>query len=263
MPKQKINTHHDSHGIYFEAAPVQWNWFSTSPGADVAEVSAFILELLEWNCWCLGMSRACWRQDTLGVAAHVMPQDAYMRLAQGLFGFLNDWMMSLLADDAVPAYNMYGLFRLADDLASIQALADVTPPTGLAVHTTHTIHMLMTSGLSQSVYHDITRCSSTCGSDCSPAADCMFLLSQQLKLLRHCQMQYNSSIGHNDAASDWHFVQTDGVCCANIKKYGACSSATLHICQIWTTVRVLHADQDGRGGADLYIAGDRQAGGGA
>ena len=62
-----------------------------------------------------------------------MPQDAYMRLAHGVFGFLNDWMMSLLSDDVVPAYNMYGLFRLADDLASIQALADATQPAGLSV----------------------------------------------------------------------------------------------------------------------------------
>lgn len=92
------------------------------------------------------MSCACWEQDTLGVAAGKMPQDAYMRLAQGLFGFLNDWMMSLLADDAVPAYNMYGLFRLADDLASIQALADATQPAGLTVHS-DAIHMLMTSDL--------------------------------------------------------------------------------------------------------------------
>ena len=77
-----------------------------------------------------------------------MPQDAYTRLAQGLFSFLNDWMMSLLADDAVPAYNMYGLFRLADDLASIQALADATQPAGLAVNI-YSIHMIMTSDLPQ------------------------------------------------------------------------------------------------------------------
>lgn len=74
-------------------------------------------------------------QDTLAVAARMMPQDAYVRLAQGVFSFLNDWMMSLLTDDAVPAYNMYGLFRLADDLASIQALADATQPPALAVRT--------------------------------------------------------------------------------------------------------------------------------
>lgn len=67
------------------------------------------------------------------MAAGRMPQDAYMRLAHGVFGFLNDWMMSLLSDDVVPAYNMYGLFRLADDLASIQALADATQPAGLSV----------------------------------------------------------------------------------------------------------------------------------
>ena len=79
--------------------------------------------------------RLCCVQDTLAVAAGRMPQDAYVRLAQGVFSFLNDWMMSLLADDAVPAYNMYGLFRLADDLASIQALADATQPPALAVHT--------------------------------------------------------------------------------------------------------------------------------
>lgn len=79
-----------------------------------------------------------------------MPQDAYARLAQGLFSFLNDWMMSLLADNAVPAYNMYGLFRLADDLASIQALADATQPAGLTVNV-HSIHMIATSDLPRSV----------------------------------------------------------------------------------------------------------------
>ena len=72
-------------------------------------------------------------QDTLALASRMMPLEAYNRLAQGAFGFLNDWMMNLLADDAVPAYNMYGLFRLADDLASIQALADASQPAGLGV----------------------------------------------------------------------------------------------------------------------------------
>lgn len=84
------------------------------------------------------------------MAARIMPQDAYARLAQGLFSFLNDWMMSLLADNAVPAYNMYGLFRLADDLASIQALADATQPAGLTVNV-HSIHMIATSDLPRSV----------------------------------------------------------------------------------------------------------------
>ena len=72
-------------------------------------------------------------QDTLAVAARMMPHDAYNRLTQGVFGFLNEWMMNLLADDTVPAFNMYGLFRLADDLASIRALADASQPEGLAV----------------------------------------------------------------------------------------------------------------------------------
>ena len=63
----------------------------------------------------------------------MLPLDAYNRLAHGTFGFLNEWMMNLVTDDAVPAFNMYGLFRLADDLASIQALADASQPAGLAV----------------------------------------------------------------------------------------------------------------------------------
>jgi len=74
-------------------------------------------------------------QDTLALASRMLPLDAYNRLAHGTFGFLNEWMMNLLTDDAVPAFNMYGLFRLADDLASIQALADASQPAGLAVGT--------------------------------------------------------------------------------------------------------------------------------
>lgn len=74
-------------------------------------------------------------QDTLALALRMLPLDAYNRLAHGTFGFLNEWMMNLVTDDAVPAFNMYGLFRLADDLASIQALADALQPAGLAVGT--------------------------------------------------------------------------------------------------------------------------------
>jgi len=74
-------------------------------------------------------------QDTLALASRMLPLDAYNRLAHGTFGFLNEWMMNLVTDDAVPAFNMYGLFRLADDLASIQALADASQPAGLAVGT--------------------------------------------------------------------------------------------------------------------------------
>lgn len=61
------------------------------------------------------------------------PQDSHNRVTQALFAFINTWLVGLLADDAVPAFNMYGLFRLADDLASIQALADTLDPAGLAV----------------------------------------------------------------------------------------------------------------------------------
>ena len=67
------------------------------------------------------------------MANGMLPPNAYNRFAQGMFGFLNSWMMNLLTDEAVPAFNMYGLFRLADDLASIQALADVSQPAGLGV----------------------------------------------------------------------------------------------------------------------------------
>ena len=75
----------------------------------------------------------CDGQGTLGVASGMLPPGAYNRFAQGVFGFLNDWMLKLLTDEAVPAFNMYGLFRLADDLASIQALADSAQPVGLGV----------------------------------------------------------------------------------------------------------------------------------
>ena len=72
-------------------------------------------------------------QDTLGMQQHILPQESHNRVSQGLFAFINGWMVGLLADGAVPAFNMYSLFRLADDLASIQALADALQPTGLVV----------------------------------------------------------------------------------------------------------------------------------
>lgn len=67
----------------------------------------------------------------------LMPHDSHNRVAHAWFSFINSWMVGLLADDAVPAFNMYGLFRLADDLASIQGLADTVEPSGLAVSQTH------------------------------------------------------------------------------------------------------------------------------
>ena len=53
-----------------------------------------------------------------------MPGEAYEHVARAIFGYMGDALMALLAEDAITAYNMYALFRLSDDIASIQTLAD-------------------------------------------------------------------------------------------------------------------------------------------
>ncbi|KAA6419827.1 MAG: putative exocyst complex component 6-like [Trebouxia sp. A1-2] len=97
------------------------NWLPDQPPRTALGHSAYIQDVLPFL------------KDTLALASRMLPLDAYNRLAHGTFGFLNEWMMNLVTGDAVPAFNMYGLFRLADDLASIQALADASQPAALAV----------------------------------------------------------------------------------------------------------------------------------
>ena len=54
----------------------------------------------------------------------MMPGEAYEHAARAIFSYMGDALMALLAEDAITAYNMYALFRLSDDIASIQTLAD-------------------------------------------------------------------------------------------------------------------------------------------
>ena len=54
----------------------------------------------------------------------MMPGEAYEHVARAIFSYMGDALMALLAEDAITAYNMYALFRLSDDITSIQTLAD-------------------------------------------------------------------------------------------------------------------------------------------
>ncbi len=63
-------------------------------------------------------------QEALTLGGSMMPGEAYEHVARAIFGYMGDALMALLAEDAITAYNMYALFRLSDDIASIQTLAD-------------------------------------------------------------------------------------------------------------------------------------------
>ena len=54
----------------------------------------------------------------------MLPRGAYVAVARAVMVYLGDAVMDLLTDEAVPAYNMYALFRLAQDVARLRGFAD-------------------------------------------------------------------------------------------------------------------------------------------
>ena len=65
----------------------------------------------------------------------MLPGDAYQAIARAAVAYLGDAIMQLLAQDGVPAYNMYSLFRTYDDVTRLVAFADGANVTHLAVRT--------------------------------------------------------------------------------------------------------------------------------
>ena len=54
----------------------------------------------------------------------MLPPGAYAAVARAVMVNLGDAVMDLLTDEAIPAYNMYALFRLAQDVARLRGFVD-------------------------------------------------------------------------------------------------------------------------------------------
>ena len=62
-----------------------------------------------------------------------MPHGAASNLASATFADVGHALVALLHDESVPAFNLYAIFRLHDDVAALAQLADSLPVAGLAV----------------------------------------------------------------------------------------------------------------------------------
>ena len=54
----------------------------------------------------------------------MLPPGAYAAVARAVMVYLGDAVMDLLTDEAIPAYNMYALFRLSQDVARLRGFVD-------------------------------------------------------------------------------------------------------------------------------------------
>lgn len=78
-------------------------------------------------------------QEVFSRAAAAMPPEVVSNMAAAAFRFVGDALIALLCHEAVPAFNLYAIFRLHDDVAALAQLADSLPAPHLAVrlHWTH------------------------------------------------------------------------------------------------------------------------------
>ncbi|KAK9807943.1 hypothetical protein WJX73_005699 [Symbiochloris irregularis] len=66
-------------------------------------------------------------QESLRVVAASAPPSVASGFALGMFAFCSQTIIALLAGDAVPAFNLFAIFRLNDDVAVLTQLADSLP----------------------------------------------------------------------------------------------------------------------------------------
>jgi hypothetical protein len=71
------------------------------------------------------------------MGAGILPCGAYTSVLRALFAYIGDEMIALLAEEAIPAFNMYAIFRLHDDLMAISQFADSCAVPDLAVRGTN------------------------------------------------------------------------------------------------------------------------------
>ncbi|BDA50846.1 Exocyst complex component 6B [Coccomyxa sp. Obi] len=87
-------------------------WLPELPPKAAAGASPYINEILDFLT------------DSLNLGARMLPREPYCAVARAAITFLGDAIMDLLAEDAIPAYNMYALQQLSKDVAKLKAFAE-------------------------------------------------------------------------------------------------------------------------------------------
>lgn len=95
-------------------------WLPDQPPRNAAAHSAYIAELLAYL------------KEVFSRAAAAMPPEVVSNMAAAAFRFVGDALIALLCHEAVPAFNLYAIFRLHDDVAALAQLADSLPAPHLA-----------------------------------------------------------------------------------------------------------------------------------
>ncbi|KAK9819680.1 hypothetical protein WJX72_001042 [[Myrmecia] bisecta] len=90
----------------------QLNWLPDQPPRTGTGHTPYIQDMLQFL------------QEALAMGKAMLPAEPYEHVARATFNYIGDAIMNLLAEDLVPAYNMFAMFRLHADLADMAAFAD-------------------------------------------------------------------------------------------------------------------------------------------
>eukprot|EP00884_Botryococcus_braunii_P001705 jgi/Botrbrau1/11535/Bobra.0393s0014.1 len=96
------------------------SWLPDQPPRTASAHSAYVTSLLAYL------------KESLLMGAGILPCGAYTSVLRALFIYLGDEMMALLEEDAVPAFNIYAIFRFHDDLMAICQFAETCAVPDLA-----------------------------------------------------------------------------------------------------------------------------------
>ena len=72
-------------------------------------------------------------QNAFSTGARMMPTESYHTVARAVITFIGDAVLDLLLDASIPAYNLYGLYRLQSDVLKLKAFAEASGIPHMAV----------------------------------------------------------------------------------------------------------------------------------
>jgi hypothetical protein len=65
-------------------------------------------------------------QNAFSTGARMMPTESYHTVVRAVITFIGDAVLDLLLDASIPAYNLYGLYRLQSDVLKLKAFAEAS-----------------------------------------------------------------------------------------------------------------------------------------
>lgn len=76
-------------------------------------------------------------QNAFSTGARMMPTESYHSVSQAVMMFIGDAVLDLLLDNSIPAYNLYAVHRLKNDVQKLRAFAEASGIPHMAVSLLH------------------------------------------------------------------------------------------------------------------------------